>query len=188
MPVKEGRFPAPLKLSSRVQSGSKVITNAKSEINARTGQAEHPMILLSRGVQLLFRSIQLATISCLLVFGTASVAQQTTGQKLISSGFNPIAATTPNMVARLMSFPSNQFVSRSKAGRTYYVYADPSGCTCAYVGSTVAMSKYQASFGALPADAMLSGSSPGGSANPEQSMIDSMEQDEAGADIFAPDY
>ena len=131
-------------------------------------------------------------IICLLVFGTASLAQQTTGQQLISSGFNPIAATTPNMVARLMSFPANEFVSRNKEGRTYYVYADPSGCTCAYVGSAKAMSKYQASFGALPADAMLSGSPPGGSANPEQNMINSMEDDDAGAqfnkDVFGPDF
>jgi hypothetical protein len=46
------------------------------------------------------------------------------------------------------------------------------------------MDKYRASFGALPADTLSSG----GFTNPEQNMIDSMEQDEAGADVFAPDY
>ena len=84
-------------------------------------------------------------------------AQQTTGQLLISSGFNPIAATTPAMMARLMSFPANRFLLRQKAGRPYYVYADPSACTCAYVGSVAAMNKYRASFGALPADVLSSG-------------------------------
>jgi hypothetical protein len=123
----------------------------------------------------------------LLASGLSSYAQQTTGQQLISSGFNPIAATTPDMVARLMSFPANQFVSRNKGGRAYYVYADPTSCTCAYVGSVMAMKKYQASFGALPADAMLSGPS-GGSSGIEQDLINSMDQDEAGADIFAPNY
>ena len=118
---------------------------------------------------------------------TSSYAQQATGQLLISSGFNPIAATTPDMVARLMAFPAYQFVSRSKGGRRYYVYADPSGCTCAYVGGGAAMDKYRASFAALPADTLSSGSS-GGFTNPEQNMINSMEQDEAGADVFAPDY
>jgi hypothetical protein len=123
-----------------------------------------------------------------LLFGTASYAQQTTGQLLISSGFNPIAATTPEMVARLNSFPANQFLLRSKGGRPYYVYADPSGCGCAYVGTVAAMDKYRASFGALPADTLSSG----GFTNPEQNMINSMEQDDASAqfnnDVFGPNF
>jgi len=123
----------------------------------------------------------------LLASAASGYAQQSTGQLLISSGFNPIAATTPDMVARLMTFPANQFVSRIKAGRTYYVYADPSGCTCAYVGGGAAMDRYRASFAALPADTLSAGSS-GGFTNPEQNMINSMDQDEAGADVFAPDY
>ena len=131
------------------------------------------------------RLVYIALIA-LLASAASGNAQQTTGQLLITSGFNPIAATTPNMVERLMTFPANQFVSRNKGGRTYYVYADPSGCTCAYVGGTAAMDKYRASFAALPADTLSSGSS-GGFTNPEQNMINSMEQDEAGADVFAPD-
>jgi hypothetical protein len=136
--------------------------------------------------QSISRVVYVATMA--LFASTASGhAQQATGQLLISSGFNPIAATTPDMVARLMTFPAHQFVSRNKGGRTYYVYADPSGCTCAYVGRGAAMDKYRSSFAALPADALSSGSC-GGFTNPEQNMINSMEQDEAGADVFAPDY
>ena len=45
------------------------------------------------------------------------------------------------MMARLMSFPANQFVLRQKGGRPDYVYADPAACTCAYVGSVAAMDK-----------------------------------------------
>jgi hypothetical protein len=119
---------------------------------------------------------------------TPSHAQQTTGQLLISSGFNPIAPTTPEMMARLNSFPPNQFLLRNKGGRPYFVYADPSGCTCAYVGSVAAMDKYRASFGALPADTLSSS----GFTNPEQNIIDSMEDDEAGSqfnkDVFGPDF
>ena len=91
------------------------------------------------------------------VASTSGNAQQTIGQLLISSGFNPIAATTPAMMARLMSFPANRFLLRQKGGHPYYVYADPSACTCAYVGSVDAMNKYRASFGALPADVLWSG-------------------------------
>jgi hypothetical protein len=125
--------------------------------------------------------VQLYSVAC-------GYAQQSTGQLLIASGFNPIAATTPAMVNRLMSFPPNQFQLRQKDGRPYYVYADPSGCTCAYVGSVAAMNKYRASYGALPADALPSD----GSANLEQEMMNSMENDDAGAqfnrDVFGPDF
>jgi hypothetical protein len=119
-----------------------------------------------------------------LLASSASSYAQTTGQLLISSGFNPIAATTPELTARLKSLPPNQFVLRNKSGRTYYVYADPSGCNCAFVGSPAAMDKYRASFVTLPADTLSSGSY----TNPEQNMINSMEQDDAGADVFAPQY
>jgi hypothetical protein len=132
------------------------------------------------------RSVYVVLIA-LFASAASGYAQQTTGQLLISSGFNPIAATTPDMVARLMKFPAHQFVSRNKGGRIYYVYADPSGCTCAYVGPEAAMNKYRSSFNALPADALSSGST-GGFTNPEQNMINSMDQDDAGADVFAPDY
>ena len=123
-----------------------------------------------------------------LYSGARCYAQQSTGQLLISSGFNPIAATTPEMVKRLMSFPPDQFQLRQRGGRPYYVYADPSGCTCAYVGSVAAMNKYRASYGALPADAP----SAGAFTNAEQNMITSMDNDEASAqfnnDVFGPDF
>jgi hypothetical protein len=123
-----------------------------------------------------------AALLALLIFGSSGYAQQTTGQLLISSGFNPIAATTPKMVARLMSFPANQFVLRHQGNRSYYVYADPSGCTCAFVGGLTAMDKYRANLGALPADTLSSGDF----TNPEQNLIDSMAEDAAGPDVFAP--
>ena len=133
-------------------------------------------------------SVGLLTLQGLVTSSTTSHAQQTTGQLLISSGFNPKAATTPAMVARLMSLPANQFLLRNKGDRRYYVYADPSGCTCAYVGSVAAMDKYRASFSALPVDALSSG----GFASPEQNMINSMESDDASAqfnsDVFGPDF
>jgi hypothetical protein len=92
------------------------------------------------------------------------------------------------MMARLMSFPANRFLLRQKGGHPYYVYADPSACTCAYVGSVAAMNKYRASFGALPADVLSSG----GFTDPEQNMINSMDNDDAGAqfnnDVFGPDF
>ena len=82
-----------------------------------------------------------------------------------------------------MSLPANQFVLRHKGNQSYYVYADPSGCTCAFVGGLTAMDKYRVTFGALPADTLSSGDF----TSPEQNLIDSMADDAAGADVFAPD-
>src|SRR5258707_15899321 len=109
----------------------------------------------SVGETMVFRSAPALTGIVLVVFfallapDTPGYAQQTTGQLLISSGFNPIAATTPEMMRRLMSFPANQFLLRHKGSRSYYVYADPSGCTCACVSSVAAMDRYRAKFGAF---------------------------------------
>lgn len=132
--------------------------------------------------------IVLVILLAQLCSGARGYAQQSTGQLLISSGFNPIAASTPDMLNRLMSFPPNQFQLRQKGGRPYYVYADPSGCTCAYVGSVAAMNKYRASYGALPADTL----SAGGFTDPEQNLINSMDNDDASAqfnsDVFGPDF
>jgi hypothetical protein len=124
------------------------------------------------------------SLLALLASGSSGYAQQTTGQLLISSGFNPIAAATPALMARLMSLPAKQFVLRHTGSRSYYVYADPSACACAFVGGVAAMDKYRASFATLPTDTLSSG----GFTNPEQNMVNSMEQDEAGADVFAPNY
>ncbi|WFU75535.1 hypothetical protein [Bradyrhizobium sp. CB2312] len=129
----------------------------------------------------------IASVAALAVVSLATPPPsqaQTTGQLLISAGFNPVAATTSEAMTRLRSFPAKQFLRREKAGRPYYFYADPAGCGCAYVGTVAAMNKY-ASFGVLPAAA------PPGGVSLEQDMINSMNDDDAGAhlneDVFGPD-
>jgi hypothetical protein len=135
-----------------------------------------------------FASVVFIDLLSLLAPGTSCHAQQTTGQLLISSGFNPVAATTTEAMARLTSFPANRFLLRNRGGHPYYFYADASGCGCAYVGSVSAMKKYSASLGALPVDALPPGGVP---TKLEQNMIDSMDNDDAGAqfneDVFGPD-
>ena len=123
----------------------------------------------------------------LLVPGTSTRAQQTMGQLLISSGFNPIAATTPQAMARLRSFPAKQFLLRQKEGRPYYFYANPSECGCAYVGSVSAMKRYSGQ----PWGVAGGRSAIRWPANLEQNMINSMDNDDASAqfneDVFGPD-
>jgi len=43
-------------------------------------------------------------------------------------------------------------VTRLRNGKKYYVYADPSICQCAYVGTAQAYRAYQTGAGGLPPD------------------------------------
>lgn len=132
----------------------------------------------------------LATLTTLMLFVSlcSGAFAQSTGQLLISSGFNPVAAITPEMTRQLMALPSKQFVMRHKGICPYYVYADASGCSCVYVGSETAMRSYRDSFHALPAEALNSAAF----TDPEQNLIESMDNDEAGAqfntDVFGSGF
>ncbi len=85
----------------------------------------------------------------LLVFGLlgggvgAQEAQQATDMKLEDVGFVMRPANTPAQIERLRLLPPRSFVSRSKDGRRYYVYADPDLCKCAFVGDERAMKNYR---------------------------------------------
>ena len=59
------------------------------------------------------------------------------------SGFEPRFADTPDKSAQLRKLPPNQLVTRTRDGKTFYVYADPKGCNCAYVGTPEAYQTYQ---------------------------------------------
>jgi hypothetical protein len=60
-----------------------------------------------------------------------------------ASGFEVKFADTPDRVAALRSLPSNKLVTRARGGKTYYVYADPTGCVCAFVGTPAAYQAFQ---------------------------------------------
>jgi hypothetical protein len=86
--------------------------------------------------------------SALLVCGTSfAVAQQQTivipNNLFTQAGFVVKYATTPEKTAILRSLPPDKLVKRTKDGRIYYVYADPKGCNCAYVGTPEAYAAYQ---------------------------------------------
>jgi len=86
--------------------------------------------------------------SALLVCGTSfAVAQQQTivipNNLFTQAGFVVKYATTPEKTAIQRSLPPDQLVKRTKDGRIYYVYADPKGCNCAYVGTPEAYAAYQ---------------------------------------------
>lgn len=72
-----------------------------------------------------------------------AIAQRATDMRLEDAGFTMRAADTPQKMARLRQLPPHKFVTRSKSGGQYYVYADPELCGCAFVGDAKAMQAYR---------------------------------------------
>ena len=73
-----------------------------------------------------------------------------------ASGFMVKFADTPEKLAVLRALPPDKLVTRKRAGKTYYVYADPYGCICAFVGTPAAYAAYQ-NGGIAPASALGGG-------------------------------
>lgn len=86
--------------------------------------------------------------TALLAYGLSlSFAQQQTivipNNLFTAAGFVVKYATTPEKRAILKSLPPDRLVTRTKNGKLFYVYADPDGCNCAYVGTPDAYASYQ---------------------------------------------
>ena len=87
------------------------------------------------------RRLTFALAAALLAAPAA--AQEGVGMRLEAAGFIMRPANTPQKMERLRSLPPHKFVVRKKAGRPYYIYADPTYCRCAYVGGQMAMNGYR---------------------------------------------
>jgi hypothetical protein len=59
------------------------------------------------------------------------------------SGFDVKFADSPERLAVLRSFPANKLVARNRGGKNYFVYAEPNGCVCAFVGTPEAYARYR---------------------------------------------
>jgi hypothetical protein len=74
------------------------------------------------------------------------------------AGFVVKFADTPAKLALLKTLPADKLVTRTREGKTYFVYADPTGCICAYVGTAQAYRTYQTgSFEPLPGGMVCQG-------------------------------
>jgi hypothetical protein len=68
-----------------------------------------------------------------------NASTRSTEQMLAKAGFHARAADT----AELQSLPARQLLSRSQSGVVSYVFSDPVGCHCVYVGSEREYQEYQ---------------------------------------------
>lgn len=127
--------------------------------------------------------------------GLPADAQEAVGMKLESSGFVMKAANTPKKMERLKTLPPHKFVKRVKNGTPYFVYADPTYCKCALIGSEQAMSTYRDMTRPItppPGYREFAGNMSGSGESVERDMIDDMNTDDQEAgyddDIFYPGF
>jgi hypothetical protein len=89
-------------------------------------------------------AVAMMATSLAVGLGAAQVAGQTAPNNLFTaSGFTVRYADTPEKRALLDRLPADKLVMRKRGGKTYYIYADPNICRCAYVGSPEAYRVFQ---------------------------------------------
>jgi hypothetical protein len=76
---------------------------------------------------------------------TAQRSVATKESNLSAAGFIARPANTPKRQAMLKRLPPNTFVTSTRGNKTNYVYADPTGCKCLYVGTQQAYDQYRLS-------------------------------------------
>ena len=81
-------------------------------------------------------------LACAL--GGCAFAVSNTESLLTQAGFRKLPADTPKRAEHLQTLAPHKLIRRTADGKSYYVFADPSGCKCLYVGSEDAYAKYKA--------------------------------------------
>jgi hypothetical protein len=88
-------------------------------------------------------AISTAFIASGLCFGPGHTQHQPPNNLFTAAGFVVRHADTPEKMEHLKRFPSDKLVVRMRNGKQYYVYADPTICRCAYVGTAEAYRAFQ---------------------------------------------
>ena len=93
-----------------------------------------------------FRSGAVAAVSSLVLTACATAERDRAAEVeplLVAAGFQKRVADTPQKLAHLQQLTPLKLVPHARLGSVYYVYADPNGCRCAYVGNQMAFEQYQ---------------------------------------------
>lgn len=73
----------------------------------------------------------------------AGAGQDATDMKLEDAGFIMRTADTMEKLTHARKVPPRKFIARVKAGKRYFIYADPDFCKCVFVGDEDAMKTYR---------------------------------------------
>ena len=86
-------------------------------------------------------------VAMAMLGGCAAIQREEAHSKeslLTAAGFQMRIASTPAQVANLQALTPRQIVPHAKKdGGVAFVYADPTGCNCVYVGDQAAYQRYQ---------------------------------------------
>ena len=89
-----------------------------------------------------------AVVLIVVLAGCAAMRQEHARDKenmLAAAGFQMKPANTPNRVAHLQTLTPLKLLPYTRSdGKLLYVYADPKGCNCLYVGDETAYQRYRA--------------------------------------------
>ncbi|MGV2981652.1 hypothetical protein ACERNI_15800 [Camelimonas sp. ID_303_24] len=108
------------------------------QIQKRAGQT--PLRgLLAGGTGLVFAAVAgtIALSAC------QTKAPAPTGNLLTAAGFTTKVADTPARQAKLAAIPAGKMMARQVKGKTVYVFADPKGCNCVYIGDETAYQSFR---------------------------------------------
>lgn len=86
------------------------------------------------------RAVAVGVAVVALVLQGCTVPQNTARMEalMIKAGFQVRRADTPERLAHLKTLAPRTLVRHERDGTPYYVYADPDGCECIYVGNEAA--------------------------------------------------
>jgi hypothetical protein len=120
------------------------------------------------------------TATSLYGFCCEAEAQSAAPNNLFTaSGFVVRYADTPEKWAHLRRLPPDKLVTRTRGGKVYYVYADPTICRCAYVGDAAAYRAFQSEG---------PGGNLGGGESRGEQMLDEMTADDSPSEPGAPSF
>ena len=82
-------------------------------------------------------------IGLVLSLGACASTTLMTEDLLKQAGFRQLPADSPQKIAHLQTLPEKRLVGRTYQGKKYYVYSDPNGCKCLYIGTPAQYQAYQ---------------------------------------------
>ena len=62
---------------------------------------------------------------------------------LTSTGFERREADSSKRQAMMERLPPNKLIQQQRKGKAVYIYADPTGCNCVYLGNRDAFERYE---------------------------------------------
>ncbi len=104
----------------------------------------------------IFTMVLLCALGCST--GGVLAQQLATDMKLEDAGFVMRTANSAKELEQIKKLPARRFITRTKNGQRYYLYADPELCKCVFLGNAIAFEAYRDMRKRLPQPDVVPGS------------------------------